>query len=86
MLEALASGTPMIATPYGNQGVGALPDREILTAQDPPAFARAALDLLANAPLRERLAQAARKRIECEFTWEQHARLLEEAYAKAGAV
>jgi sugar transferase (PEP-CTERM/EpsH1 system associated) len=83
VLEAMASGTPMLSTPHGNEGVGALPDREILLAQEPQAFAQAAISLLADAPLRERLARAARARIEEDFTWERHARRLEEVYEKA---
>jgi sugar transferase (PEP-CTERM/EpsH1 system associated) len=83
VLEAMSSGTPLISTPHGNEGVGALPEHELLIAGDAQTFARASIALLNDPKRRRELAHAAHDRILRDFTWEQHARSLEAVYAQA---
>jgi polysaccharide biosynthesis protein PslH len=39
VLDALAAGTPVVTTTFGNEGVGAEPGRDLLVADDPQEFA-----------------------------------------------
>jgi glycosyltransferase involved in cell wall biosynthesis len=81
LLEAMASGAPVVSTSHGNAGVGAEPERDLLIADDPLFFAKAVLSLLAEPERRLCLAHSARGLIERAFTWEQHAQRLEALYA-----
>lgn len=46
LLDALAAGTPTVATTFGNEGAGALPGRDLLIADEPAEFAAAVVKLL----------------------------------------
>jgi glycosyltransferase involved in cell wall biosynthesis len=83
VVEAMATGTPVVATTFGNEGIGAQPGSEIAIADDPAAFAAAVLALLADPAARDRQAAAAHAYGEREFTWAGSARKIEEAYARA---
>jgi sugar transferase (PEP-CTERM/EpsH1 system associated) len=81
VLEAMATGTPVVSTTVGNQGVQAAPDRELLIADAPEDFAAAVDRLLEDAELRAYLATYGRAFVEERFRWEAHARALEALYA-----
>ena len=80
--EAMSCSTPVIAT-----RAGALPEIVgddaagiLVPPSDPPALAAAIKRLLADKPLRQKMGQAARKRIEDFFSWEAAARKTVEVY------
>lgn len=80
--EAMSCGTPVIATRagalpeiVGDDGAGIL-----VPPRDPSALAAAIRRLFADEPLRKRMGQAARKRIEESFSWEVAARKTLEVY------
>jgi glycosyltransferase involved in cell wall biosynthesis len=83
VLESMATGTPMVATSFGNEGIEAAPGVEIEIADDPQAFANAMLGLLGDPVKRGKLAVAARRSSETNFTWSAHAAQLEKAYRRA---
>jgi len=56
VLDALAAGTPVVTTTYGNEGIGALPGRDLLVEDDPAAFAAAVVAILRDPALAGRLA------------------------------
>ncbi len=56
VLDAMAARTPVVTTTYGNEGVGGVPGRDLLVADDPAAFAAAVIAVLRDASLAERLA------------------------------
>jgi len=70
--EAMACGTPVIATRAGAlpEIVGEYGTGILVPPADPPALAAAIKRLLADRPLRQRMGEAARKRIEESFSWE----------------
>lgn len=69
IIEAWAAGTPVVSTSIGAEGLGASDGRDLLLADGPHDFARAASRVLDDATLRRRLAVAGRVRYEQDFTW-----------------
>lgn len=75
--EAMAMGRPVVSTALGVEGLDVIDGETFLRADDAPAFARAILTLLADAPLRARIAAAARTLTENRFSWSRVARQFE---------
>lgn len=69
ILEAMATGIPVVSTSVGCEGLGVTNDRNILIADTPAEFARQTLRLLGDASLRKRLVLDARTLIEERFSW-----------------
>ncbi len=69
ILEAMALGTPVIATRKGAEGLEVVPDRDLLIADDPVEFAAQTLRLLGDADLRQRLSRSARRLVETQYDW-----------------
>jgi glycosyltransferase involved in cell wall biosynthesis len=76
--EAMALGRPVVSTPVGVEGLDIAAGEHYLAADNPADFAEAILRLLGDAGLRERLARAARARLEERFSWAAVARQFEE--------
>jgi glycosyltransferase involved in cell wall biosynthesis len=70
ILEAAASAVPVVSTSVGAEGIDLLPDREILLADTPAAFADAVQRLLRDPELRRRVGAAARAKVEAVYGWE----------------
>lgn len=83
LVEYLSSGKAVVATSVANEGIGAVPDRHLLVADTPRAFADAVLRLLADEPLRRTLGRQARDFILDHWTWESHFLKLEEEFYAA---
>ncbi|WP_326599271.1 glycosyltransferase family 4 protein [Streptomyces sp. NBC_01803] len=84
--EAMASGTPLVATTGGAIPEVAGPDGETCLAVPPgdaDALAAALARLLGDEELRSRIARAGRDRVLRRFTWEQAARATAEHYRAA---
>jgi sugar transferase (PEP-CTERM/EpsH1 system associated) len=85
VLEAMSTGTPVVATSTANRGVRAIPERDLLVADSAADFAAAVSRLLGDPQLRDSLAEQGRRYVQQEFRWEQHgARLVELYEAAAG--
>lgn len=82
VLDAMGAGLPVIATSFGNEGVGAQPGKEIMVADTPEQFAKAALHLLRNSELRRRLSANARQFILQKFSTASAHSLFEGAYIR----
>lgn len=84
-LEAMASARAIVATNVG--GLPEIIDHEIhglLVAPRVPQALASAIQRLLDAPdLRRKLGEAARVRVENEFTWDHTARQTEQAYERA---
>lgn len=83
-IEAMASKTPVVASDVGGLQFTVVPEQTGLLAppQDEKAFATAIDRILLDSVYRDKLAQAARKRVETRFSWEGVADQLSELYIK----
>lgn len=70
VLEALAMGKPVVATPQATAGLDVTDGKELLLASDADEFAAGCVLLLGDAAMRERLGRAARAWA-CEHSWER---------------
>ncbi|MGQ9768776.1 MAG: glycosyltransferase family 4 protein, partial [Anaerolineae bacterium] len=71
ILEAMALGTPVVATAKGAEGLDVVDGEHLLLADDPERFAASVLRLLADDALAARLAADARRLVEGRYDWEQ---------------
>ncbi len=82
ILEAMALGTPVVATSKGAEGLDLTPDRHILIADQPAEFAAQVVRLLGDHALRHHLATNARHLVEERYDWlrigERFVELIEE--------
>ncbi len=69
VLEAAATGVPVVATSIGAEGLAFAAETEILRRDDADAFAAAVVALLSDAGAARRQAQAARARVERMYGW-----------------
>ena len=72
LVQAMAAGLPVVATPIANEGIAATPDLHLWLRDEPRAFADAVITLLRDRSTRERLGAAARSYVERHWTWEAH--------------
>jgi glycosyltransferase involved in cell wall biosynthesis len=69
VLEAMAAGRPVVATPEVNAGIGAQPGQEIVLAGEPGSFAAETLALIRDPERAARLGSAGRALAEARFDW-----------------
>jgi glycosyltransferase involved in cell wall biosynthesis len=69
MVEPMAAGVPVVATPALCQQVGATAGRDLLVADQPVDFAREVVRLLESASLRRELADQGRRFAEASYSW-----------------
>ena len=85
VLEALASGTPLVTTSAG--GIGSIVESGrtglMVAERDPAGLAAAVGQLAASPDLRSRIGQAARAMVMERYGWERTARQLDGAYRRA---
>ncbi len=68
--EALAAGVPVVSTPIGAQGLAVEHETHLLLAEEPAAFCMAIQRLLDDPSLGCRLAEAGRKLVESQYSWQ----------------
>lgn len=83
VLEAMSTGTPIVATPFA---IGALPvesGRHMLIAADAKEFSESVIRLLISPTLHKHISEQARLLVEQDFDWNNSVELLESAYEKS---
>ena len=84
ILEAMASGTPIVATSIAVEGLGVAHEQEILIANTPQEMADQIARLLANPQLRQRLATAGKKYVTQNYDWKLISKQLDSVYRQLG--
>jgi sugar transferase (PEP-CTERM/EpsH1 system associated) len=77
VLEAMAMGKPVVTTPQAFEGIKAVPDEEIITAETEANFATAVIDLLRNPGRGQQIGEHARFCVEKHYSWENNLRVLD---------
>lgn len=77
LLEAFAHCRPVVSTSVGVEGIEAVPDRDLLVADDPEAFAAACLRLVDDPALAARLAESAARLVSARYSQDVVNRLIE---------
>ena len=83
MIEAMASGTPVVATSLSAAGLEAVDGEHALVADDGAAMATAIERLTADTAYAARLAREARRFVEARHGWERSASELEKLWTSA---
>ena len=86
ILEAMASGVPVVTTSVACGALHAQADRDFLVGDSADDIARQILRVLQDRDLRERLAAAGRQYVEQHHDWRQIGRLLVAVYREAREV
>lgn len=82
ILEAMASGTPIIATSIAVEGLGVTNGEEVLITNDATAMADTALKLLDDQNLQQKLSRSGQTFVSQNFDWDLIAQKLDEVYLK----
>jgi glycosyltransferase involved in cell wall biosynthesis len=85
ILEAAATGVPVVSTSVGAEGLAFADETEILRRDDAESFARAIATLLGDPDAARRQARAARTRVEAQYGWEPIGRAFARALAEGPA-
>jgi glycosyltransferase involved in cell wall biosynthesis len=80
VLEAMACGLPVVATPQATAALAIQAGREAIVAEDVPTFAQAILSLLATPTRRHELGCSGRSYVERHHSWVAMAAQLEAIY------
>ncbi|MFC1558383.1 glycosyltransferase [candidate division KSB1 bacterium] len=67
VIESMASGTPVVTSLIGSEGIGAVSGRDILIAENEQDFAEKVTTLMNDKELREKISRSGRKFIEEKF-------------------
>ncbi len=83
VLEAMATGTAVVATPFSVGSLPAKSGKHLLIANDAAEFAQAVIRLVSDRTLNQEIAINARQLVEHHFSWGQSVEILATVYQEA---
>lgn len=82
ILDAMAAGVPVVTTRYGNEGIRAGEEEEVLVAAEPADFSRMVLNLLEDEGLRSSIGEAGARFVDRNFSPKRFETALESIYSE----
>ena len=82
IVEGMAMGKAIVSTALGAEGIEALPERDILMADEPASFAASVVRLLDDPALAARLGRSARQLAVERYSWKAAALTLERFFGE----
>lgn len=82
ILEAMAAGVPVVATPQAVRGLEVEPGRELILEEDEAGFASKVVKILNDQELRQSLTAAALDYVVRQHDWSKNLRVLDDILAK----
>jgi glycosyltransferase involved in cell wall biosynthesis len=86
VLEAMATSTPVVATPIWVEGIEVLDKTNVLIANNATGLAEKTVFLIKNRKFGQALAKEARELVSKKFNWENIAKKLDKLYHETGKV
>jgi glycosyltransferase involved in cell wall biosynthesis len=86
ILEAMASGVPVVASPKACEGIGAIDGRDLLVGRSDEEIAAAVVELIAQPDLRRRVASNGSRYVAIHHDWLELGRRLAAVYEDARSV
>lgn len=80
VLEAMATGLPVVTTPLGIEGIEGKEGKEVLVAEGAEGLAKQTIKLLENQTLGENIAKKARSLVKEKYNWQIISRQLDKIY------
>ena len=80
ILDALAAGTPVVSTTFGNEGIGAVPGHDLLVADTPKAFAAAVVRFLMEQEFARQIGENGQEFVRKNYSLESVMKIIESAY------
>ncbi len=84
VLEAMATGTPVVGTPLSVEGLDVTPGKEALVADTAEALACSVIRLLQDDKLRNQLAENGKRLVERKYEWRVISQELDRIYQELG--
>ena len=86
ILEALATGTPVVSTRIGAEGLQLTADRELTVTETPAEMTAAILDTIKNPDDALEMAEAGRRRVVAHYSWDLLAERLDAVWQSVARV
>lgn len=80
VLEAMITGTPVVATTLAAEGLDLVSGHDVLIADSPSELAGSTVKLLKNKTLQKKLGEAGQKIVRSSYSWDTIARVLDKVY------
>lgn len=85
ILDAMAAGVPVVSTSIGNEGIDAVPDKDILVAEESAEFANKVILLLKDKERRQSISENGKAFVQDKFKWDNVIQKLEDEYKRLTA-
>lgn len=84
ILEALATGTPVVATETAVEGIGVISGKEVVTSNSAEGMAELLIELLTSHHKRRKLAENGKRYVSRHFDWQSISKKLDIIYQSIG--